>query len=195
LKILVLASAGGEEHRRTLTALVANAAREHDVRVLAPDAEGKLLRPLGVPVESWQPSGLFSDLGSVGVLRRAVERDDPEVLHAVGWTAAAVALGSLAPARAARTVVTLPEPVRDHELPRAFAEKRLPELLRRAARVTVANAGLAGTLAAEFGLASERVDVVPLAAPAELSALYQATARSHGDAGPRGSQTITRNPG
>jgi hypothetical protein len=163
LNVLILASAGSEAYRRTLIALVADAARAHDVRVLAPEAEAKLLRPLGVPVESWRPSGLFSMLRSTGVLRRAADRSEPDLIHAAGWTAAAVALGSLAPGRAARTRVTLVEPIRGNEIPRRFVEKRLPELLRRAERFDVADAALARTLVDEFGVEGDRVAIVPSA--------------------------------
>jgi hypothetical protein len=179
LKLLLLASAGGEPHRRALAELVASAAREHDVRVLAPDAEAKLLRPLGVPVECWRPSGLFSMLRSVGVLRRAVERDDPELIHAIGWTAAAVGLGALAPARAERLIVTLLEPLRPNEIPRPFRERRLPELLGRAARFRVPNASLAAVLEDELGVDPGRVELLPLAGDESASG-SQRNARNEG---------------
>ena len=159
MKILLLVSAGGEAFREKLGELVATVARANEVRVLAPEAEAKLLRPLGVPVESWRPSGLFSMLRSVGALRRAVERGEPDLIHAVGWTAAAVALGSLAPARAATMIVTLPEPIRANEIPRPFLEKRLPELLQRAARFSVPDEALARTLTEEFGVDPDRVQI------------------------------------
>lgn len=168
MKLLVLASAGGDAHRRTLTALVENAALHHDVRVLAPDAEGGLLRTIGVPVESWNPAGLFNVLRSVGALQRAVERHAPDAIHAVGWTAAAVALGVLTPAQSARTVVTVLDPIRDGEIPKQFAEKRLPELLHRAGYATCAYRTLATALTVRFGIAPERVEVIPPAVTPQL---------------------------
>jgi glycosyltransferase involved in cell wall biosynthesis len=161
VRLLVLASAGGDAHRRTLTALVERASLHDDVRVLAPDAEGAALRPLGVPVESWNPAGLFSVLRSVGALHRAVEHHAPDAIHAVGWAAAAVALGALAPAHAARTVVTLLDPIRDGEMPKPFVDKRLPELLRRAGCATCAYRTLATALVDEFGVSPQRVEIVP----------------------------------
>ncbi|MDB5069852.1 MAG: glycosyltransferase, group 1 family [Candidatus Eremiobacteraeota bacterium] len=181
MKLLVLASAGGDAHRRTLTALVENASLHGDVRVLAPDAEGGLLRPIGVPVESWNPAGLFNVLRSVGALQRAVEHHAPDVIHAVGWTAAAVALGALTPAHAAQTVVTVLDPIRDGDVPKQFVEKRLPELLRRAGYATCAYRTLATDLMERFGIAPERIEVIP---PGVVPQLPPASTRPHGRDGP-----------
>lgn len=161
MKLLVLASAGGDAQRRMLQALAADASAHHDLRILAPDAEGKQLRGLRVPVESWQPSALFDVLRSSGALRRAVEHQQPDVIHAVGWAAAAVTLGGLPAGWAARTLVTLAEPVDDGAIPKKFIEQRLPELLGRAAFTTCAYPTLAADVTAHFGLAPERVAVVP----------------------------------
>jgi glycosyltransferase involved in cell wall biosynthesis len=168
VKLLVLASSGGDAHRRTLAAFVENASLANDVRVLAPDAEGNVLRPLGVPVESWNPAGLFNVLRSVGALQRAVDHHAPDAIHAVGWTAAAVALGALTPAHAAQTVVTLLDPIREGEIPKQFVEKRLPELLHRAGYATCAYRTIATDLVERFGVAPERVEVVPPAVTPEL---------------------------
>ncbi|GAC1580463.1 MAG: glycogen synthase [Candidatus Elarobacter sp.] len=161
MKILILASAGGEAYRQALVALVRDVASRHDVRVLAPDAEGPPLRALGVPVESWRSAGLFHVLRSIGALRRAAERHAPDVIHAFGWTAAAVALGTLAPARTSRTIVTLYEAMGEGEMPKQFVDKRLPELLQRAGYVVCGFASLARTLVERFGVDPERVEVIP----------------------------------
>jgi glycosyltransferase involved in cell wall biosynthesis len=162
MKVLILASSGGDAHRRTLAAIIDDARRGgDDVRVLAPDAEGKLLRRLRVPVESWKPAGLFNVLRSIGALRRAVDYHAPDVIHAVGWTAAAVALGALPPSSAAKTVVTVLDPIREGEMPKAFIEKRMPELLQRAGCGTAAYTTLARELTERFGMDAERVSVIP----------------------------------
>ena len=181
MKLLVLASAGGAAHRRTLVALVEDASLHDDVRVLAPDAEGSLLRPIGVPVESWNPAGLFNVLRSVDALRRAVERHAPDAIHAVGWTAAAVALGALTPAQSSKTVVTLLDPIRGAEIPKQFVEKRLPELLQRAGYATCAYRTLANALLERFGVAPERVEVIP---PGVTPQLPRGSVRPPGRAGP-----------
>jgi glycosyltransferase involved in cell wall biosynthesis len=131
MKLLFLASAGGAAMRRSLHSAITLAAMKYELRMLAPDAEGKLLRDCGVPTESWRPAGLFNVLRAINVLRRAVERFEPDAIHAFGWTAGAVALGALPSRYARRTLVTLQDPVRKNELPKAFLEKWLPELLAR----------------------------------------------------------------
>jgi glycosyltransferase involved in cell wall biosynthesis len=162
MNLLLLVSDGGDAQRRAVHAFLSAARRRaDDVRVLAPDSEGKLLRELGVPIESWQPSGLFNVLGSIGALRRAAEHHAPDVIHAFGWAAAAVTLGTLPAGSAARTVVTLLDPIHEGEMPKQFVEQRLADLLRRAAHVTAAYPALAGELVARFGVAAERITVIP----------------------------------
>jgi glycosyltransferase involved in cell wall biosynthesis len=162
MRLLLLASEGGDSQRRMLHGLVtATCARGDDVRILAPDREGKLLRHVGVPIESWQPRELFHVLRSIGALRRAVDRHVPDVVHALGWEAGAVVLGALPPSVAARTVVTLLDPLREGAIPKAFVEQRLPELLRRAAHVTCAYPALAREVVERFAIDAEKVSVVP----------------------------------
>ena len=57
MKLLYLVSAGGAAMRRSLHAALSSVQAQHEVRMLAPDAEGKALRFLGVPTESWRPAG------------------------------------------------------------------------------------------------------------------------------------------
>jgi len=52
MKLLFLASAGGAAMRRSLHSAITLAATNHELRMLAPDAEGKFLRDCGVPTES-----------------------------------------------------------------------------------------------------------------------------------------------
>lgn len=182
MKLLLLVAPGGDAQRRLVPALVEAArARGDDVRVLAPDAAGKRLRPLGVPVESWQPAGLFNELGSIGALRRAADHHAPDAIHAVGWTAAAVALGALPAGAAARTLVTLLDPIHEGELPKKFVEQRLPELLRRAGCTTCAYPSLARTLVERFGVDPARVELLPYGVRPRLPQGY---ARPAGRAGP-----------
>ncbi|HTJ27343.1 MAG TPA: glycosyltransferase family 4 protein [Candidatus Limnocylindria bacterium] len=181
MRLLLLASEGGDAQRRALHGLLASArARGDEVRMLAPDREGKLLRDAGIPIESWQPGGLFHVLRSIGALRRALDRHVPDVIHALGWAAGAVVLGALPASAAARTVVTLLDPLREGEIPKAFVERRLPELLRRAAHVTCAYETLAREVVERFGVAAEHVSVVPYGVAA---ALPPGAART-GDDGP-----------
>jgi glycosyltransferase involved in cell wall biosynthesis len=156
--------------RRTVAETISAAAGRYTLRALAPDREAQGIRPLGIPVETWKPAGLFNVLRSIGALRRAVERYDPDVIHAFGWTAGAVALGALPGRYAARTIVFLQDPIRDGEMPKPFLEKRLPDLLARPAEIVVAYEKLRLGLIAGFNVPADRItlDVVgvrPLTPP------------------------------
>ena len=159
-KVLVLLSSGGEAMRRSVHAYLATARERYELRMLAPDAEAKAFRDLGIPIESWKPAGLFNVLRSIGALRRAVERDDPTIVQCFGWTAAAVAMGAMPTRYTARTVVSLQDPIRDNEMPKAFVDKRLPELMTRAGAIVVAYAGIKRALVKGFGVAEERVSLL-----------------------------------
>ena len=169
-RVLLAVSAGGHAMRRSVVETIAAARDRYTVRALAPDREAQTIRPLGIPVESWKPAGLFNVLRSIGALRRTVERFDPEVVYAFGWTAGAVALGALPTRFAARTIIYLEDPIRDGEMPKPFLEKRLPELLARPAEIVVAYEKLRRGLIAGFNVDPERITldlrgVAPLTPP------------------------------
>jgi glycosyltransferase involved in cell wall biosynthesis len=166
MKLLILVSAGGAAMRRSVHRALTVAAPLHDVRMLAPDAESKALRPAGIPTESWRPAGLFNVLRAINVLRRAVDRFEPDAIHAFGWTAASVAMGALPTRYARRTLISLQDPIRKNELPKTFMEKRLPELLARAWSVECAYETLRRVLVETLGTPSEKVRVVPYAVAA-----------------------------
>jgi glycosyltransferase involved in cell wall biosynthesis len=169
-RVLLAVSAGGHAMRRSVAETIVAARDRYTLRALAPDREAQTIRPLGIPVETWKPAGLFNVLRSIGALRRAVERYDPEVIYAFGWTAGAVTLGALPSRFAARTIVYLQDPIRKGEMPQPFLEKRLPELLARAAAIVVAYEKLRRGLIAGFNVDPERITldvpgVKPLAPP------------------------------
>jgi glycosyltransferase involved in cell wall biosynthesis len=163
VKLLYLASSGGAAMRRSLQSAIAVGAPKYELRMLAPDAESKALRECGVPTESWRPAGLFNVLRSINVLRRAVDRFEPDAIHAFGWTAAAVALGALPTRFARRTLVTLQDPIRKNEMPKTFIEKRLPELLARSWAVNCGYETLRRVLVDALAVPSAKVRVVPYA--------------------------------
>lgn len=181
MKLLFLASAGGAAMRRSLRSALAVAAPGNELRMLAPDAESKALRDGGVPTESWRPAGLFNVLRAINVLRRAVDRFEPDAIHAFGWTAAAVALGALPTRYARRTLVTLQDPIRKNEMPKTFTEKRLPELLARGWAVQCAYETLRRVLVDTLGVPAGKVRVVPYAV---ATAGFDDVARPAGRPGP-----------
>ncbi len=127
-----------------------------------------MLRTIGVPVESWNPAGLFNVLRSVGALQRAVERHAPDAIHAVGWTAAAVALGVLTPAQSARTVVTCSIRFATARSPSSSPKSGCRSCCTAPAIATCAYRTLATALTVRFGIAPERVEVIPPAVTPQL---------------------------
>jgi glycosyltransferase involved in cell wall biosynthesis len=164
-RVLLAVSAGGHAMRRSVNETIQAARDRYTLRVLAPDREAQMIRPLGIPVETWKPAGLFNVLRSIGAMRRTVERYDPDVVCAFGWTAGAVALGALPGKYASKTVVVLGDPIRDGEMPKPFLEKRLPELFARPAEIVVTYEKLRRGLIAGFNVDPERItlDVPPVA--------------------------------
>lgn len=181
MRVLYLVSAGGDAMRRAVTETLLGARGEYELRALAPDAEARGLRLTGVPVESWRPAGLFNVLRSIGALRRTVERFDPQVIHAFGWTAGAVAMGALPGRYARRSIISLQDPIRDGEMPKPFIEKRLPELLLRAAAITCAYENLHRGVIEMLGVPAERVSIEP---PGAKPLLARNTVRAAGRRGP-----------
>ena len=161
MKILYLISAGGQAMIRSVRFALAAATPADEIRMLAPNLQAKALRGSNVPVESWRPAGLFNVLRAISVLRRAVDRYEPDAIHVFGWTAAAVALGALPARYARRTLVTLQDPIRKGEMPKAFLEKRLPELLARSWSVECAYDTLRRILVGTLGMPADKVQVAP----------------------------------
>ncbi len=179
MHVLIAISAGGHAMRRSIAEVVAVGVKAgHTLRALAPESEARDLRSLGIPIESWRPVGPFNVLRSIGALRRAVERFEPDVVVAFGWTASTVALGTLPPRFAAKTMVVLEDPIREAEMPKAFVEKRLPELLGRAGLVWCAYPTLVRGLVNGLGIAADHVELVtPGVAPVCLPGLARAPGR------------------
>jgi glycosyltransferase involved in cell wall biosynthesis len=182
-RVLLAVSAGGYAMRRTVAETIAAAAAtgRYALRALAPEREGVALRALGIPVEAWRPAGLFNVLRSVGALRRAVEREDPDVIAVFGWTAAAVILGALPERYASRAVVYLQDPIRKGEMPNPFIENRLPQLLGRAPMFAVAYEALQRGLVNAFAVPEDRIALEP---PAVRPLTPPNLARAPGRPGP-----------
>jgi len=160
-RVLLAVSAGHHAMRRSVAETIAAARDRYTLRALAPDREAQTIRPLGIPVETWKPAGLFNVLRSIGALRRTVERFDPEVVYAFGWTAGAVALGALPGRYAERTILFLQDPIRKGEMPQPFLDKRLPELLARPSEIVVAYEKLRRGLIVGFNVDPDRITLDP----------------------------------
>jgi glycosyltransferase involved in cell wall biosynthesis len=159
--LLVLVSPDGEAMHRDAAESAAAWRASYDVLVLGPPDARARFEALGVAFEPWRPAGFLGMGRAVAHLRRTAERRAPAIVHAHGFPAAAVALGTFPLSLARRTVVTFHDPQRDRELPRKLVERRLPGYLQRAAGVVATYAPLARALETRLGLAAESIGVIP----------------------------------
>jgi glycosyltransferase involved in cell wall biosynthesis len=167
-RVLVLFSSLSPSMRRSALEIVSAAMERYEVQIFAPDRDAKSLRSAGVSVQTWKPTGLLTMLWAIDALRKTVKSYDPDMIHAFGFTAAAAGLGSVSRMMAARTLVTLhdPIPLAGAELPKAFVEKRLPLLLDRAGRIVCEHPTLAKEVSEHLGVPPERVEMIPPGVPA-----------------------------
>jgi glycosyltransferase involved in cell wall biosynthesis len=162
-RVLVLFSAFSDSMRHSALDLVLAAMERYDVQIFALDRDAKALRAAGVPAKAWKPTGLLTMLWAIDALRKTVKSFDPDIIHAFGFTAAAAGLGSVSRMMAARTLVSLhdPIPLAGSELPKKFVETRLPLLLERAGRIVCAHPTLAEELSEHLGVPPEAIDIIP----------------------------------
>jgi glycosyltransferase involved in cell wall biosynthesis len=160
-KLLVLVSPGGAAMYRDVAETCAALRDEYDLLVLAPPEERARFERLGIAFRKWRPAGFIGMGTSIRILRRVVERSTPDLVHAHGFPAASVALGTFPAALATRTIVTFHDPQRDKELPRKLVERRFPVYLARAAAVVATYPSLAQQLGQRLGLAPDTFAVIP----------------------------------
>jgi len=159
--LLVLVSPDGDAMRREAFELAVTFAPERRVLVLCPKADLALYRAAGIPARKWRPAGYFGMTNSVKELRRSVERHAPALVHAHGFPAIALALGTFPRPLARRTVVTFHEPQRAKELPRKLVDTRFAAYLSRAGAAIVTYPTLAASLGKRLGLPPETFAVIP----------------------------------
>lgn len=160
-KLLMLASPEGDAMLRDVVALCAALRDEFEVRVLATNDERERFEGTGAVFERWRPSGFIGMGASISKLRRTVEREQPDIVHAHGFPAIAVALGTFPSRLAKRTIATFHDPQRDKELPKKLVERRLPGYLRRGAALTATYESLARALEERLILDDGAISVIP----------------------------------
>ncbi len=178
---MMLVSPAPEAMLRDCYELAGRLADRTHLLILAPAAEERTLRRLGVRVDVWTPAGLLSVLRSIGSLRRSVERFQPDVIQIFGYSAGVVALGALDPQWTDRAILSLYAPLRPRELPKKFVAQRLPGLLKRPARIVCAYPSLAEDLIMEHGGESGSIHVIP---PSIATPFPDAAVRPAGRLGP-----------
>ncbi|MGB8205339.1 MAG: glycosyltransferase family 4 protein [Candidatus Baltobacteraceae bacterium] len=153
--------------RHSALQVVAAAGEHYEIEILAGDREEKAARPLGAPMRSWKPAGAYFMLRAVDTLRKEVKRFDPDLIHAFGFPATIAALGSVSRMMAARTLVSLHDPIPEGggTIPKKFVEKRMPSLLAHAGFFICAYRSLAESLLTQFGVEQARMDTIPPGLP------------------------------
>ncbi len=160
-KLLMLVSPEGDAMMRDVAALCTALRDEYEIRVLAVADERKRFEAAGAAFTRWRPAGFVGMGISISRLRRTVEREQPDVVHAHGFPAIAVALGTFPNRLAKRTIATFHDPQRDKELPKKLIERKLPAYLRRGAALVATYAALARALEARLLLDDGTIQVIP----------------------------------
>jgi glycosyltransferase involved in cell wall biosynthesis len=164
-KMLVLVSPGGTAMYRDVAEMCAALRDEYEIMVLASPEERQRFMIDGIAYTRWRPAGFIGMGISVSRLRRIAQRFEPDVVHAHGFPAASVALGTFPAELAARTVVTFHDPQRDKELPKKLVERRFPAYLARAAAVVATYPSLARTLGTRLGVPPDTFTIIPHGVP------------------------------
>jgi glycosyltransferase involved in cell wall biosynthesis len=133
----------------------------YDVRVMAPHAEVRAFAQRRLWVEGWKPLGFLGVFLAVRRLRVAVQGFRPDLVHAHGWPAISLALGTFPDALAGRTIASFHDPLRNRELPQKLVDARFPLYLKRAAVLTSAYPTLARALERRFDFPADTFSIVP----------------------------------
>ena len=161
IKVLMLVSPQGEAMARDVQQTCIGLGDGYEIEVLCAGAWKPLFAPLGVPWHTWEPLGIVRMALALRTLRDLVERFQPDVVHVHGFAAAAAALGTFPLSYASRTIVSFHDPLREREIPRKMLERRFPQYIARAARLTAAYPALAGALERRFALGEGAIEVIP----------------------------------
>jgi len=160
-KLLILVSLDGDAMARDVEEHCAALADSYDILAVVPAKERDRFKRLNVAVERWRPAGIVGMAQSISKLRKLATRFAPDIVHAHGFPAVGVALGTFPSELAARTIATFHDPLRDKELPRKLVERKLPAYLRRAAALTATYPSLARALERRLGLDADAIAVIP----------------------------------
>ena len=185
-KMLVLVSPGGAAMYRDVAETCAALRDEYEIMVLASPEERLRFKGAGIAYARWRPAGFIGMGISIAKLRRIAERFAPDVVHAHGFPAASVALGTFPAGLAARTVVTFHDPQRDKELPKKLVERRFPAYLARAAAVVATYPSLARSLGTRLGLPPDTFTIIPHGVTLPVHGAGAPLARPPRRRGPRG---------
>jgi glycosyltransferase involved in cell wall biosynthesis len=160
-KLLVLVSLDGDAMAREVEEHCAALRDSYEILALVPPKERERFASTGIAVERWRPAGIVGMAQSISKLRKRATRFAPDIVHAHGFPAVGVALGTFPSELASRTIATFHDPLRDKELPGKLVDRKLPGYLRRAAALTATYPSLARATERRLALDAETVAVIP----------------------------------
>ena len=160
-KLLILVSTGGEAMSRDVLELCVALRVDYDILALVPPDQRSRFSAAGIAAKIWRPSGFIGMGIAVSRLRGVVTKFSPDIVHAHGFPAIAVSLGTFPASLSAKTIGTFHDPQRDNELPQKLVDRKLPAYLRRAHGLVATYAPLARSLEAKLDLDEHSIVVVP----------------------------------
>ncbi len=159
--LLVLLSPEGDAAARDVAEHCARIADAYEITVLATRERRSLFEAAGAAFVPFRPSGIFGMGASISTLRKTVTRLAPTIVHAHGYPATSVALGTFPTSLASRTIVTFHDPLREGELPKRLVERKLPGYVRRAHAVTATYPSLVASTEKRFAIDDGTVRLIP----------------------------------
>jgi glycosyltransferase involved in cell wall biosynthesis len=160
-RVLVLVSPYGPTMRTDALANCAALSSKYAFRVLAPPQDVRAFSRAGIRATPWKPLGFIGVYLAIRRLRGAVKRFKPDVIHAHGFPAMSIALGTFPQALVVRTVASFHDPLRNRELPQKMVDARFPRYLGRGALLTCAYPTLAAALEKRFEMDPGTFAIVP----------------------------------
>ncbi len=164
-KLLMLVSVQGDAMAREVLELCVALRERYEILALVPADAKRRFADAGIAIKVWRPGGFIGMGIAVSRLRRVVSKFKPDLVHAHGLPAMAVALGTFPASLAAKTVGTFHDPQRDKELPQKLVDLKLPGYLRRARGLIATYPTLARALETRLALDDDSIAVVPHGVP------------------------------
>jgi glycosyltransferase involved in cell wall biosynthesis len=184
-KVLLLVSPYGPTMRSDAFATAHALRGSYEIRAFVPREDLPAYRDLRMRVVAWNPTGFWGMLFGIRRLRELARYFKPDLVHAHGFPAASVSLGTFPDRMAARTIVSFHDPVRNRELPQKLFDKRFPVYVRRAGALTSAYPSLGRALERRFALDDGSISLLPHGVDdSQSEPLRGSLARPPGRAGP-----------
>jgi glycosyltransferase involved in cell wall biosynthesis len=179
-KLLVLVSPRGDAMKRDVLWQASALRATFELFCVAHPDETAAYEALGVAVDAWNPIGDNGIKRALGTLRTVLTSFVPDIVHAHGFSAIALALGAFAEPLSGRTIAFFHDLLRGEELPDKFVIERFPQFVQRAAQLVCVTPSLAGSLERMLHLEAGRIVVIPHGIAPSFAAEYARPSRRAG---------------